>query len=132
MPDLGTGRADLPGANSARLFHSAKKILRLPARTRLFVGHDYGGEERAYVEYQTTIGQQRRYNCLVSERSRESEFLLQRQTLDKNLPAPELLFAAAQVNIRGGHLPPPESNEICYLKIPLRAPAVSGAGPARG
>lgn len=132
MPDIGTGRADLPGANRARLFHSARKILRLPARTRLFVGHDYGGEERAYVEYQTTIGQQRRHNCLVSERSRESEFLRRRSALDKQLPAPELLFAAAQVNIRGGHLPPPESNEICYLKIPLRGSPASGAGPSKG
>jgi hypothetical protein len=32
---------------------------------------------------------------------------------------PKLILPSIQVNIRGGHLPEPESNGTRYLKIPL-------------
>jgi hypothetical protein len=32
---------------------------------------------------------------------------------------PVLILPAVQVNMRAGHLPPPESNGVRYLKIPL-------------
>ena len=38
---------------------------------------------------------------------------------DLTLSVPQLLFAAIQVNIRAGDLPPPEDNGTSYLKIPL-------------
>ena len=32
-----------------------------------------------------------------------------------------MILPAVQVNVRGGHLPPPEDNGVRYLKIPLNA-----------
>jgi hypothetical protein len=34
---------------------------------------------------------------------------------------PTLILPSVQVNMRGGELPPPQSNGIRYLKIPLNA-----------
>jgi glyoxylase-like metal-dependent hydrolase (beta-lactamase superfamily II) len=41
MPDYGTARADFPGGNARQLFQSLRRILSLPATTRLFMCHDY-------------------------------------------------------------------------------------------
>ena len=37
------------------------------------------------------------------------------------LAMPKLILPSIQVNMRGGHLPEPESNGTRYLKIPLDA-----------
>lgn len=50
------GRADLPGGDAHRLFHSLQKLKRLPSETRLWVGHDYGISKRS------TIGEQLAHN----------------------------------------------------------------------
>jgi hypothetical protein len=42
-----------------------------------------------------------------------------REGRDKGLGMPTLLLPAVQVNIRAGHLPPPEDNGTTYLKLPL-------------
>ena len=34
---------------------------------------------------------------------------------------PRLIVPAVQVNIRGGRMPPPESNGTAYLKVPIDA-----------
>jgi len=41
MPDSGTARCDFPGGDARQLWGSIQRILRLPADTRLFTGHDY-------------------------------------------------------------------------------------------
>ena len=41
MPDYGTARADFPGGDARVLYRSIKRILALPAQTRLFMCHDY-------------------------------------------------------------------------------------------
>ena len=46
MPDYGTARADFPGGDAQTLYRSIRKILDLPADTRLFTGHDYPPEAR--------------------------------------------------------------------------------------
>ncbi|MDI3259355.1 MAG: hypothetical protein QJR02_06635 [Sinobacteraceae bacterium] len=38
---------------------------------------------------------------------------------DKTLELPVLMLPAVQVNMRAGRFPPPESNGVSYLKIPL-------------
>jgi hypothetical protein len=38
---------------------------------------------------------------------------------DATLSMPKLILPALQVNIRAGHLPPPEENGVRYLKLPL-------------
>ena len=42
MPDSGTARADFPGGCAETLYDSLRRILSLPADTRLFMCHDYG------------------------------------------------------------------------------------------
>ena len=42
-----------------------------------------------------------------------------RDARDATLSMPKLILPSIQVNMRGGHLPEPESNGTRYLKIPL-------------
>ena len=42
-----------------------------------------------------------------------------RTARDETLDMPKLILPSIQVNMRGGHLPEPESNGARYLKIPL-------------
>jgi hypothetical protein len=44
-----------------------------------------------------------------------------RNARDKTLGMPVLILPAVQVNVRAGHLPPPEDNGVMYLKIPINA-----------
>ena len=38
---------------------------------------------------------------------------------DAGLAAPKLILPALQVNIRGGDLPPPDTDGVRYLRLPL-------------
>ena len=38
---------------------------------------------------------------------------------DATLEMPTLILPSVQINIRAGEMPPPESNGVSYLKIPL-------------
>jgi hypothetical protein len=51
----------------------------------------------------------------------EDAFVAMREARDKTLSAPALILPSIQVNIRAGELPPPESNGVRYLKLPLNA-----------
>jgi glyoxylase-like metal-dependent hydrolase (beta-lactamase superfamily II) len=119
MPDAGTARADFPGGDAAQLFHSVKKILRLPGSTRVFMCHDYGTTERGEVEYQTTVKDEQDGNIHVNDRVKESDFVEMRTTRDKTLDMPHLILPSLQVNMRAGHFPPPEDNGVIYLKTPV-------------
>ncbi len=59
MPDYGTARADFPGGDAAVLYRSIKRILSLPAETRLFLCHDYKAPGREEYQWETTIEAQR-------------------------------------------------------------------------
>jgi len=118
MPDSGTARADFPGGSASQLYRSIMEILSLPDETRLFVGHDYqpGGREPLW---ETTVAEQKASNSHISKCSSEAEFIALREARDRTLPMPKLILHALQVNINGGRLPEPESNDRRYLKIPL-------------
>jgi len=118
MPDYGTARADFPGGDARALYRSIRRVLSLPPETRLFTCHDYcpGGRE---VAWETTVAAQRAENKHVREGIDEEAFVAMRSARDQELDAPELLLPAVQVNIRGGHLPPPAANGTVYLKIPV-------------
>lgn len=121
MPDYGTARADFPGGDARTLFRSIRKILSLPSDTRLFMCHDYGTSERSEYEYQTSVGEERENNILVNQGVSEDEFVAARECRDAKLKTPQLLYPSVQFNMRGGQLPPAESNGQHYLKIPVRA-----------
>ena len=118
MPDYGSARCDFPGGDAGMLFDSIRKVLALPAETRLHLCHDYppAGREAKWV---TTVVDQREKNIHVHDGVSKEEFVRMREARDKTLEMPILILPAIQVNLRAGRLPPPEDNGVSYLKIPV-------------
>ncbi len=119
MPDYGTARCDFPGGDAQQLYRSIQRILALPDQTRLFLCHDYKAPGRDKYRWETTVGEERRHNVHVHEGISEEEFVRMRTERDKTLDMPRLILPSVQVNMRAGHLPPPEDNGVRYLRIPL-------------
>lgn len=119
MPDYGTARADFPGGDARTLFRSLRRILGLPPETRLFMCHDYLPEGRDHYVWETTVAEQRRANVHAHDGVTEDEFVAMREGRDRTLAMPRLILPSVQVNMRAGHLPPPEDNGVVYLKIPV-------------
>ena len=120
MPDFGTARCDFPGGDAATLYRSIHRILSLPGDTRIFVCHDYLPGGRA-LAYETTVDAELAENIHVKEGISEAEFVAMREARDATLEMPTLILPSLQVNMRAGHVPPPESDEKFFLKIPLNA-----------
>ncbi|RIA47164.1 glyoxylase-like metal-dependent hydrolase (beta-lactamase superfamily II) [Hephaestia caeni] len=121
MPDYGTARADFPGGDARTLFRSIRRLLTLPAETRLFLCHDYRAPDRDDYRWETTVAEQRASNVHVHDGIDEDGFVAMREARDATLDMPKLILPSIQVNMRGGHLPEPEGNGTRYLKIPLDA-----------
>lgn len=120
MPDYGTARADFPGGDAATLYRSIRRLLSLPGETRLFMCHDYKAPGRDRFAWESTVAEERTHNIHVHDGIDEAAFVALRTKRDATLAAPVLLLPSVQVNIRAGNLPPPESNGVSYLKIPVR------------
>ncbi len=120
MPDYGTARADFPGGNAATLYRSIRRLLSLPPQTRLFMCHDYKAPGRDEYAWETSVADERASNIHVHDGVSEAEFVAMRHKRDATLAAPVLLLPAVQVNIRAGHLPPPDDNGQSYLRIPVK------------
>lgn len=120
MPDSGTARVDFPGGDAHTLYRSIQRLLSLPAETRLYMCHDYGGEGRDY-QYVTTVADEKRENIHVRDGVSEQEFVTMREARDRTLGMPRLILPALQVNMRAGHLPPPDDAGNVYLKLPVNA-----------
>lgn len=118
MPDSGTARADFPGGDPGQLYASIRRILALPAETRLFVCHDYGPNGRA-IRWETTVAEERQQNVHVRDGTTQAEFVAMRTARDATLAKPRLIIPAIQVNMRAGHMPPPAEDNRTYLKVPL-------------
>lgn len=118
-PRAGTARCDFPGASAVTLYRSIQRLYALPDATRMFLCHDYPaiGEEPLA---QTTVGEQKRSNVHVSVDTREDEFVALRMARDATLSPPTLLWQSLQINIRAGQLPPAESTDMSFLKLPLQ------------
>jgi glyoxylase-like metal-dependent hydrolase (beta-lactamase superfamily II) len=118
MPDCGSARADFPGGDARTLYRSAKRILALPPETRIFICHDYPPDGRE-VRFETTVGEERAGNKHLRDGIGEDEFVEMRNARDKTLAMPALMIPSVQVNMRAGHMPPPEDNGVSYLKVPI-------------
>lgn len=118
MPDAGTARCDFPGGDAHILFRSIQRIYQLPEDTRIFICHDYQPNGRE-LRYQTSVAEQKAANIHVKADTPEHEFVQKRETRDKTLAVPRLIYPSVQVNIRGGQLPKAEANGVSYIKIPL-------------
>lgn len=123
MPDYGTARADFPGGDARQLYRSIRKLLSLPAETRMFMCHDYKAPGRDQYAWETTVGEERKHNKHVREGISEDEFVAMREARDATLAAPTLLLPSIQVNMRAGKLPPAEHNGVHYLLIPVKLKA---------
>jgi glyoxylase-like metal-dependent hydrolase (beta-lactamase superfamily II) len=120
MPDYGTARADFPGGDARRLYRSIRRLLALPAATRLYMCHDYKAPGRDRYACETTVGEERARNVHVRDGVGEDAFVAMREARDATLAAPTLLLPSIQVNIRAGRFPAAEANGVRYLKIPVR------------
>jgi glyoxylase-like metal-dependent hydrolase (beta-lactamase superfamily II) len=118
-PDAGTSRADFPGGDAAQLWDSIQAILALPRETRLFVGHDYGTQERSEPRWEATVAEHKAGNIHVKDGTNRAEWIARREKRDVGLPLPDRMLAALQVNLRGGRLPPAEPDGRHYLKLPV-------------
>jgi glyoxylase-like metal-dependent hydrolase (beta-lactamase superfamily II) len=119
MPDYGTARCDFPGGSARALYRSIRRILELPAHTRLFLCHDYKAPGRDHYAWETTVAAERAGNVHVREGVSEDEFVAMREARDKTLGMPKLIIPSIQVNMRAGRMPPAEANGTVYLKVPV-------------
>ncbi|MCQ4266639.1 MBL fold metallo-hydrolase [Pseudomonas stutzeri] len=119
MPDYGTARCDFPGGDARTLYRSIQKLFALPDSTRVFLCHDYKASGRETFFHETSIGAERAHNIHIHAGIDEEEFVTMRTARDATLGLPALILPSVQVNMRGGELPPAESNGTRYLKIPL-------------
>lgn len=119
MPDFGTGRCDFPLGSASDLYDSVhSKLYKLPDSMRTFTAHDYQPGGRP-LRYESTIGEQKQNNIHIKWTTSKEEYVSFRTKRDATLSMPRLLLPSVQVNIRAGHLPAPESNQVSYLKIPI-------------
>jgi hypothetical protein len=81
--------------------------------------HDYKAPGRDRYAWETTVAEERARNVHVHDGIAEADFVAMRTKRDATLAAPVLLLPSVQVNIRAGHLPPPDDNGQSYLKIPV-------------
>lgn len=121
MPDYGTARADFPGGSAETLYRSTRRILSLPAETRIFVGHDYLPAGRSAFVWETSVAEQRAGNIHVHDGVSEAEFVAMRTARDATLSAPQLILPSLQVNIRAGAMPPATPGGHVYLRLPVNA-----------
>ena len=71
------------------------------------------------VRFVGTVSEQKRTNVHVSDGILKDDFIAMRIKRDATLALPNLILPSVQVNIRAGHLPESEDNQISYIKIPL-------------
>lgn len=120
MPDYGTARADFPGGDARELYQSIRRLLSLPAATRLFLCHDYKAPGRDDYRWETTVSEQRQSSVHIHDGVTEDEFVEMRERRDAGLPVPKLLLPSIQVNIRAGQFSAAEANGMTYLRIPVK------------
>ena len=119
MPDFGTARCDFPGGSAAVMYASVQRILALPDATRVFVCHDYKAPGRETYAWESTVGDQKRRNVHIGADRSMEDFIALRQARDSSLGMPRLIIPSLQVNMRAGHMPPPENDGNTYLKLPI-------------
>ena len=119
MPDYGSARCDFPGGDAHHLYRSVRRLMELPDETRVFLCHDYKAPGRDSYAWETTMLAERTANVHIHEGVSVDEFVAMRTQRDATLSMPKLILPALQVNIRAGHLPPPEENGVRYLKLPM-------------
>lgn len=117
-PDLGTARCDFPGGNPDTLYKSVRRLLALPADTRMYLCHDYPPRTRAPL-HQSTVAEQRSLNVHMHEGVAPAQFRARRSQRDAELSLPRLMVPAVQFNLMAGRAPHTSSQGVPYLRVPL-------------
>ena len=114
------GHAPARGPLHARRFRhrSLQAILALPDTTRLFVGDDYGTEEREGPAWEATVAEHRAHSKHIGGGVTEKDYVKLREARDADVGLPDRILYALQVNLRGGQPPPEESDGHRYFRIP--------------
>ena len=118
MPDGGTARADFPGGDARQLYRSIKNVLSLPQECAFSCATITPRTAGKLAGKQPLPKSARRISISATAIS-EDEFVDMRTARDKTLGMPKLIIPSIQVNIRAGHLPPPEPDGKTFLKIPV-------------
>ncbi len=118
MCDYGTARCDFPGGDAGVLYDSIQKLYALGDDVRLFMCHDYPPEDRD-LRFECTVAEQKQTNVHIATGTSKDTYVEMRELRDATLGLPKLILPSIQVNIRAGHLPDPEDNQVSYIKIPL-------------
>ena len=108
-----------PAATRQRFMTAFRRFFALPEATRIFVGHDYGKDGHRPIAWESTVKTQRDTNIHLRGAMTKEHFVRLREARDSELPLPNLMLAALQVNIRGGRAPDADANGVRYLRIPL-------------
>lgn len=117
--DAGTTRCDFPGGSAHELYKSLQRILALPEKTRIFVGHDYCAGDREEPEWEATVSEHKTANKHIGGGVGEDAYVELREKRDATLSLPDRMLHALQVNLRSGRLPEAEADGHSYLKIPM-------------
>ncbi len=121
-PDVGTARCDFPGGSVDALYASIQRLYALGDDVVLWLCHDYPVDGRAPISH-ITVRESKLNNKMLNAFDTLEDFAERRRARDANLPAPNLLYPALQVNIRGGRLPMPTSDGRIFLRTPIRIDA---------
>lgn len=117
-PDLGTARCDFPGGDAETLYRSVRRLLALPADTRIYLCHDYPPATRAPCP-QSMVSEQRSHNIHMHEGVAPAQFCACRTQRDAELSLPRLMLPAVQFNLMAGRAPDTAGNGVPYLRVPL-------------
>ena len=113
QPDAGTARCDFPGGSARQLYASLTAILDHPDDYRIFIGHDYGTDDREEPAWESTVAEQKASNKHLGGGTPEDKYVEIREARDATLGLPTQMLHALQVNLRGGRLPEPEADGSC-------------------
>ena len=117
MPDSGTARCDFPGGSPDLMWNSAHSLMSLSPTTRVFVCHDYkGNNSRPEYQWETSIAEEIKSNIHVKQGTSKDQFLEFREKRDKVLGLPRLFYPSLQFNLQAGK--PVLENGTFYFKIP--------------
>eukprot|EP01126_Amoeba_proteus_P007588 TRINITY_DN12722_c0_g1_i1.p1 TRINITY_DN12722_c0_g1~~TRINITY_DN12722_c0_g1_i1.p1 ORF type:complete len:146 (-),score=15.31 TRINITY_DN12722_c0_g1_i1:59-496(-) len=120
MPDYGAARCDFPGGSAEQLYSSIQRLYAFSDDTRMFLNHDYLPKGRTTYIGQTTVGEQKMKNILISASTTRAQFVEERKLRDSKLPPPRLILPSLFFNLRAGQLPNPEpGSEFGFIKIPI-------------
>jgi len=119
-PHIGTARCDFPGGSAKDMYKTIQRIYTLPDSTRIFLCHDYPKEGDAPISV-ITVAEEKENNIQIRTDTTMEEYTQKRETRDKSLSVPKLLYPSIQTNMRLGDFGTKSPNGLQYIKIPINA-----------